>query len=157
MCCIKFLTAGNIYVSSPVFCKSRLTPINKLTVNTITRIELSGAKVAVAVARVVENELGYKFNKCCFWTDSATVLGYIKNVSKKISSVCKQQGVVYSQPLFPRRMETPTFKMQSCRSGEPRLYIVQSEHSYLLSYKMLGRTYFAYLIWFLKRRSSSYS
>ena len=79
----RFVSSNKITVSSPIFVKTRLTPLNKSTVKTIPRIELCGAKVAVDVSRILQNELHMKFERRVFWTDSTTVLGYISNETKR--------------------------------------------------------------------------
>lgn len=64
---------------SLVASKSRLTPLNNSTLKTVPRIELCAAKLTVELAETIKRELTYKLDSIKFWSDSTTVLGYIKN------------------------------------------------------------------------------
>lgn len=61
--------------------KSRLAPIqNKMT--TIPRLELQAAVLAARLKKTIFDELILKVNQVFLWTDSTTVLKYIKNESQ---------------------------------------------------------------------------
>ena len=70
-------------MSPPVFSKTRLTPLNNTTLWTIPRIELCAAKLAVEIASILANEIEQPVDKKTFWTDSTTVLAYIKNENRR--------------------------------------------------------------------------
>ncbi len=59
-----------------LYAKSRLAPIKTMT---IPRLELSAAVVAVKMDSMLRKELRLPLSESVFWTDSSTVLQYIKN------------------------------------------------------------------------------
>eukprot|EP00057_Strongylocentrotus_purpuratus_P004676 XP_003729220.2 PREDICTED: uncharacterized protein LOC100890809 [Strongylocentrotus purpuratus] len=59
--------------------KSRVAPIKIVTV---PRLELAAAVLSVRMSSFLRTELGLKFDREVFWTDSRVVLGYIKNESR---------------------------------------------------------------------------
>ena len=59
--------------------KSRLTPLNNKTLKTIPRIELCAAKLGVELSLKLQGEFRFEFSQVCYWTDSQTVLQYLKN------------------------------------------------------------------------------
>lgn len=69
--------------TSLVGSKTRLTPLNNSTIKTVPRIELSSAKLAVECTQKLLSELEYTIEKVFYWTDSVTVLRYVKNESKR--------------------------------------------------------------------------
>ncbi|KAL9986036.1 hypothetical protein ACROYT_G000097 [Oculina patagonica] len=61
--------------------KSRLVPLKQVT---IPRLELSAATVSVRLDKVLKSELELPLTKkSIFWTDSMSVLRYVKNESKR--------------------------------------------------------------------------
>ena len=50
---------------------------------TIPRLELSAATVAVKLDKMIKKELEIKVHKSVFWTDSTSVLRYIRNEDKR--------------------------------------------------------------------------
>lgn len=70
---------GDIHCSF-ILGKSRVTPLKKIT---IPRLELSAATVAVKLDRMIKKELEIKIQKSVFWTDSTSVLCYIRNEDKR--------------------------------------------------------------------------
>lgn len=68
---------------SLVASKSRLTPLNNSTLKTVPRIELCSAKLGVELSCKLKEEFTYKIDSEYFWTDSVTVLRYIKNENKR--------------------------------------------------------------------------
>ena len=68
--------------TSIIASKSRLTPLNNTTLKTIPRIELCAAKLSVELAIKVKSELNEDAT-CVFWSDSTTVLSYIKSESMR--------------------------------------------------------------------------
>ena len=61
--------------------KVRLTPLNNSTLKTVPRIELCSAKLGVELVLKLVKELSFKINKVTYWSDSLTVLRYIKSES----------------------------------------------------------------------------
>ena len=70
--------------------KSRVTPIKR---QTIPRLELQAAVVAVRIARTLKAELGVEVDSTYFWTDSMIVLGYIRKYFKAFQDVCGKSFV----------------------------------------------------------------
>lgn len=69
--------------TSLLFAKARVTPLNNSTLKTIPRIELCAAKLAVESANKVRRELDLAIHRQYFWSDSLTVLKYIRNVKSR--------------------------------------------------------------------------
>ena len=63
--------------------KSRLAPMKQMT---IPRLELSAAVVACRLYAFLAEELDMKIDSVTFWTDSAIVLGYIRNESRRFKT-----------------------------------------------------------------------
>lgn len=79
---LRFIYSNNVSVSL-IASKSRVTPINNSTLKTVPRIELCSAKLGVNLARKLHSELTYKICEQYFWSDSTTVLHYIKCNDKR--------------------------------------------------------------------------
>jgi len=60
--------------------KSRLAPIKAIS---IPRLELSAAALSVKLDKMLKEELQVPIHESVFWTDSTTVLGYIKNTTTR--------------------------------------------------------------------------
>ena len=60
--------------------KSRVTPLKQVT---IPRLELTAATVAVRTNRMILNELEIPVQHSYFWTDSMSVLRYIRNTTSR--------------------------------------------------------------------------
>ena len=71
---------GNIK-SSFVIAKSRLAPLNMNTLS-IPKLELYAAVIAARLKTTVISELTFKHHSVYIWSDSKTVLRYIKNEHK---------------------------------------------------------------------------
>ena len=74
---IKTMNNGNVSCNF-VSAKSRLTPINKPSL-TIPRLELEAALIAARLVKTIVQEMKMTVRKISLWSDSATVLKYIKN------------------------------------------------------------------------------
>lgn len=71
-----------VYVAF-LFGKSRVAPLKPVT---IPRLELTAAVVAVRVDKMLQSELQLPLKKACFWTDSTSVLKYIKNEDRRFQT-----------------------------------------------------------------------
>ena len=69
-----------------LFSKSRLNPLSNSTYRTIPRVELNGAKLAVVIKQILLTELTFPVDEVYYWTDSLTVLNYIKNEEKRFDT-----------------------------------------------------------------------
>lgn len=63
--------------------KARVAPLKPVT---IPRLELTAAVVAVRVDKMLQTELQLPLMKACFWTDSTSVLKYIKNEDRRFQT-----------------------------------------------------------------------
>ena len=72
----RFETQDHSYQSSLIFGKTRLAPIKPLT---IPRLELQAAVMAVRMSQTIQKELDVMPSQITYWTDSTTVLSYIKS------------------------------------------------------------------------------
>ena len=70
---------GKVHCSL-VMSKSRVSPLKQIT---IPRMELTAASVAVKVNHLIQKELDIPIQEIFYWTDSTTVLMYIKNESAR--------------------------------------------------------------------------
>ena len=71
----RFETQDHSYHCSFIFGKTRLAPIKPLT---IPRLELQAAVMAVRMSQTIQKELDVMPSQITYWTDSTTVLSYIK-------------------------------------------------------------------------------
>ena len=72
----RFETQDHSYHCSFIFGKTRLAPIKPLT---IPRLELQAAVMAVRMSQTIQKELDVMPSQITYWTDSTTVLSYIKS------------------------------------------------------------------------------
>ena len=63
-----------------VMSRTRLAPLKKLT---IVRLELQAAVLGVRLADVIKRETTYSIDETCYWTDSAVVLQFLQNESRR--------------------------------------------------------------------------
>lgn len=80
---LKFIYDDGNISTSLICSKSRITPLTRTVLRTIPRIELCSAKLAVELADKLSHELTYKISVRKFWSDSTTVLSYIRNDDKR--------------------------------------------------------------------------
>ena len=66
-----------------LFGKARVAPLKPVT---IPRLELTAAVVAVRVDKMLQTELQLPLEKACFWTDSTSVLKYIRNEDRRFQT-----------------------------------------------------------------------
>lgn len=66
-----------------LFGKARVAPLKPIT---IPRLELTTAIVAVRVDKMLRLELQLPLKESCFWTDSTSVLKYIKNEDRRFQT-----------------------------------------------------------------------
>ena len=80
VCYARFvLPDGNIHVAF-VMAKNRVAPLKQLS---IPRLELQAAVLAVRMNDTIKRELTIDVNDTTFWSDSSTVLKYIRNESRR--------------------------------------------------------------------------
>ena len=76
-----------------VFAKARVAPLKQLT---IPRLELTAATVAVRVDTQLRAELTIPLEDSQYWTDSTSVLGYIKNEKTRFKTfVANRVGKIH--------------------------------------------------------------
>ncbi len=73
---------GDVIHCSFVMSKSRLSPIKT---QTIPRLELQASVTAVRLSQTLTEELNYTIHKVVFWSDSTTVLKFIRNEKTRFS------------------------------------------------------------------------
>lgn len=66
-----------------LFAKARVAPLKPIT---IPRLELTAAVVVVRVDKMLQLEFQLPLTKACFWTDSTSVLKYIKNENRRFQT-----------------------------------------------------------------------
>ena len=79
-CCIKLKYVDDTVKIIFLLGKSRLSPIKLVT---IPRLELCAAVLAAKIYEVISSELEYDVTRTYFWSDSMTVLGYIRNTTAR--------------------------------------------------------------------------
>jgi hypothetical protein len=75
---VRVLYSNNVH-STLLTAKSRLVPLSGTSLCTIPRIELCAAHLAVKLFLIIRREFQIKFDSVFFWTDSTTVLKYLRN------------------------------------------------------------------------------
>lgn len=76
---LRFVGEKSIHCSF-VFAKSRCAPLKTVT---IPRLELTAATLLIRLDSMIKRELEIPIDKTYFWTDSTTVLRYIRNESRR--------------------------------------------------------------------------
>ena len=77
---IRFISTGDQIHCELLFAKSKVAPLKKITV---TRMELASATIAVKINKMMSKELQFPSSEIFFWTDSMTVIRYIRNISTR--------------------------------------------------------------------------
>ena len=72
----RFRTMDQLFCCAFILGKTRLAPIKPLT---IPRLELQAAVMAVRMSAMIKKELDVSSSQITYWTDSTTVLQYIKS------------------------------------------------------------------------------
>lgn len=78
---------GHVHVSFVLAC-SRVAPRKQMT---IPQLELSAALTGAQVANILQAELTVDINHVILWSDSSTVLQWLKSDSS-IQSLCRDTG-----------------------------------------------------------------
>ena len=79
---------------SMLMAKSKLAPLKQIT---IPRLELSAAVLAVRIDQTLRRELDVAVDESVFWTDSTSVLKYIRNEDKRFHTfVANRLAVIHS-------------------------------------------------------------
>lgn len=76
---LRFEEEGEVKVSF-VSGKTRVAPLKHMTV---PRLELQASLIASRLASTIRKEINLKIDRCFYWTDSMTVLSWIKSESKR--------------------------------------------------------------------------
>ncbi|XP_060605456.1 uncharacterized protein LOC132757974 [Ruditapes philippinarum] len=73
--------------------KSRVSPLKQVT---IPRLELTAATVAVRTDKMLKSEIDFQLNDSVFWTDSMSVIRYIRNTSSRFRTfVANRLSVIH--------------------------------------------------------------
>ena len=76
-----------------VMSKCRVAPIKQMT---MPRLELSAAALSVKMDQLIRHELDIEIHESVFWTDSTTVLQYIRNTDKRFQTfVANRVAVIH--------------------------------------------------------------
>ena len=107
---IRFISQGRIHCAF-VMGKARVCPLKKIT---IPRLELTAARVAVRVDVQLTRELkgpGYEEITSYFWTDSLTVLKYLRNETSRFHTFVANRVSEIHEASHPRQWRyVPTEK-----------------------------------------------
>tara|TARA_B110000881_G_scaffold142907_1_gene126249 strand:- start:157 stop:5301 length:5145 start_codon:yes stop_codon:yes gene_type:complete len=98
--------------------KSRVAPIKKIT---IPRMELTAATVAVRIDTMLRSELQLSEVESFFWTDSTTVLRYIRNESARYQTFVANRVEVIRERSTPsqwRHVGTAQNPADECSRGQ---------------------------------------
>lgn len=76
---LRFVEEGEVKVSF-VSGKTRVAPLKHMTV---PRLELQASLIASRLASTIRKEINLKIDRCFYWTDSMTVLSWIKSENKR--------------------------------------------------------------------------
>ena len=77
----RYQVSEDSFFCSLLMAKTRQVPITKGAYTTIPRIELGAAKLAVTLSLQIKRELSLKCEDIWYWTDSSTVLYYIRSLT----------------------------------------------------------------------------
>jgi len=80
---VRFISECGQIHCAPLLAKGRLTPLSSSTHRTIPRTELNGAKISIILKQILDDELQYNIDAEYYWTDSTTVLFYLRNEEKR--------------------------------------------------------------------------
>lgn len=96
--------SNSIHVSF-ILGKARVAPLKQVT---IPRLELNAAALAVQVDTMLRVELQLPLEKSCFWTDSTSVLKYIKNEDRRFQTfMAIQRATDVSQWRYVHTTQNP--------------------------------------------------
>ena len=76
----RLTSTDGVHTTCLVMSRTRLAPLKKLTV---VRLELQAAVLGVRLADVVKRETTYNIDETFYWTDSAVVLQFLQNESRR--------------------------------------------------------------------------
>ncbi len=77
---LRLLNSNNVVHVSFLLGKARVAPLKPVT---IPRLELTAAVLAIRVDKMLREQLQLQLENSCFWTDSTSVLKYIRNENKR--------------------------------------------------------------------------
>ena len=74
---------GTAYACSFIIGKSRVAPVKRLSTPCL---ELCATVVAIKLSKIVKQEHDISLHHILYWSDSTTVLSYLRNTSKRRSA-----------------------------------------------------------------------
>ncbi|XP_072041448.1 uncharacterized protein [Amphiura filiformis] len=110
-----------------VLSKSRVAPLKQVT---IPRLELTAATVAVKINHMIHKELEIQINDTIFWTDSTTVLQYIRSETKRFKTFVANRLAIIKDGSTPsqwRYVATSLNPADDCSRGLPANKFLENE------------------------------
>ncbi|XP_072022453.1 uncharacterized protein [Amphiura filiformis] len=110
-----------------VLSKSRVAPLKQVT---IPRLELTAATVAVKINHMIHKELEIQINDTIFWTDSTTVLQYIRSETKRFKTFVANRLAITKDGSTPsqwRYVATSLNPADDCSRGLPANKFLENE------------------------------
>lgn len=77
---LRLQNCNNVVNISFLLGKARVAPLKPVT---IPRLELTAAVLAIRIDKMLREQLQLQLENSCFWTDSTSVLKYIRNENKR--------------------------------------------------------------------------
>ena len=125
---IRYPTSSEKYTTSFLAAKTHVAPIKPEL--SIPRLELQGAVLAVRLWASLNKELSLTVENVVFWSDSTTVLRYIKNESKRFkpfvaNRICEIREL--TKPDQWRHVSSENNPADLCTRGLPA-HVLNSQH-----------------------------
>ena len=106
--------------------KCRNSPIKRLTVH---RHELLASVMAVRLSNLVLSEIDWNIDRVIFWSDSTTVLQYIKNESRRFHRFVATR--LEEIQLLPKSLNAISFIDKNKVSSLPIFEIIFTSEKYI--------------------------
>ena len=89
---LRLTSSDDVVHTAFLFGKARVAPLKRMT---IPRLELTAAMLAVKIDRMLKTELQIPLTASTFWTDSTSVLKFIKSDTQRFHTfVANRVGVI---------------------------------------------------------------